>query len=55
MPPGQIEFGTYERGTPELKAAYATIAETYDPENVDALDAFADCGRNSRTDIPVCR
>lgn len=38
---GQIEFGTYERGTPELFAAYTTLAETYDPTNVDALDAFS--------------
>jgi nitric oxide reductase NorD protein len=38
---GQIEFGTYETGTPELTAAYLTIAETYNPKNADALDAFA--------------
>ncbi|HZE64482.1 MAG TPA: VWA domain-containing protein, partial [Pyrinomonadaceae bacterium] len=38
---GQIEFGTYERGSVELRAAFATIAETYAPENVDARDAFA--------------
>ena len=38
---GQIEFGTYDIGTQPLRAAYATIAEKYDPENVDALDAFA--------------
>ncbi|HEX9545071.1 MAG TPA: VWA domain-containing protein [Pyrinomonadaceae bacterium] len=38
---GQIEFGTYERGSVELRAAFATIAETYNPANVDARDAFA--------------
>jgi len=38
---GQIEFGTYEQNTPVLAAAYATLAETYDPENLDALDAFS--------------
>ena len=30
---GQIEFGTYEQGTPALRAAYATLAETYAAEN----------------------
>jgi nitric oxide reductase NorD protein len=38
---GQIEFGTYERGTPVLLAAYAALAEIHNPENVDALDAFS--------------
>ncbi|MEK6279969.1 MAG: VWA domain-containing protein [Acidobacteriota bacterium] len=38
---GQIEFGTYDQGTPALRAAYATIGETYDRENLNALDAFA--------------
>src|SRR6185295_15634513 len=38
---GQIEFGTYEQGTASLQAAYATLAETYNPENVDALAAFS--------------
>lgn len=38
---GQIEFGTYEEGTAELRAAYVTLAETYDPENADARDAFS--------------
>jgi nitric oxide reductase NorD protein len=38
---GQIEFGTHARGTPELRAAYESIAELYAPENVDALDAFS--------------
>jgi len=38
---GQIEFGTYEQGTLPLQAAYATLAETYAPENADALDAFS--------------
>jgi hypothetical protein len=38
---GQIEFGTYERGTAELRAVYFSIRETYAPENIDARDAFA--------------
>lgn len=38
---GQIEFGTYERDTVELCAAQAAIAEVYDEQNADALDAFA--------------
>jgi hypothetical protein len=38
---GQIEFGTYERGTADLHAAYSTLVETYTPENADALDAFS--------------
>lgn len=38
---GQIEFGTHARGTPELRAAYESLAELYAPENVDALDAFS--------------
>ena len=38
---GQIEFGTYEQGTPALRAAYATLAETYADENADALAAFS--------------
>ena len=38
---GQIEFGTYEQGTADLRAAYVTLAETYAPENADARDAFS--------------
>ncbi len=38
---GQIEFGTHERESPDLRAAYASIAELYAPENVEARDAFA--------------
>jgi hypothetical protein len=38
---GQIEFGTYERDTNELRAAYASLANLYDPANQDARDAFA--------------
>lgn len=37
---GQIEFGTYERGG-SLIAAHRTIAAAYDPDNVNAFDAFA--------------
>lgn len=38
---GQIEFGTHERDTRDLRAAYTSLAETYAQENADALDAFA--------------
>jgi hypothetical protein len=38
---GQIEFGTHDRDTDDLRAAQATIAELYDPENQDARDAFS--------------
>src|SRR4029079_8011398 len=38
---GQIEFGTYEQGTVALHSAYTTLAETYNPENVDGLAAFS--------------
>jgi nitric oxide reductase NorD protein len=38
---GQIEFGTHECETPDLRAAYRSIVELYAPENVDARDAFA--------------
>src|SRR6266850_1852811 len=38
---GQIEFGTYEHGTSSLQAAYAALTEIYNPESVDALDAFS--------------
>jgi len=38
---GQIEFGTHERATPDLRAAYSSLAELYAVENRDALDAFA--------------
>jgi hypothetical protein len=38
---GQIEFGTYEKGTASLQSAYTTLAETYNPANADALAAFS--------------
>jgi nitric oxide reductase NorD protein len=38
---GQIEFGTQARDTDDLRAAYAALAETFNPENQDAHDAFA--------------
>lgn len=38
---GQIEFGTYERGTAELHAAYTAIQQEFDPHNDVARDAFA--------------
>ena len=38
---GQIEFGTHERATDALRAAYASLGELYAPEHAEALDAFA--------------
>jgi hypothetical protein len=38
---GQIEFGTHERDSSDLRAAYSSIAELYAEENADARDAFA--------------
>jgi nitric oxide reductase NorD protein len=45
---GQIEFGTHTRADSDdestrrdLRAAYASLAELYAPENVNARDAFA--------------
>lgn len=38
---GQMEFGTREQDTPDLRAAYQQLSERYAPENADALDAFA--------------
>jgi hypothetical protein len=38
---GQIEFGTHERDTVGLRAAFTSIAAVYAPENLDARDAFA--------------
>ncbi|MBD0371987.1 MAG: VWA domain-containing protein [Pyrinomonadaceae bacterium] len=38
---GQIEFGTHERDSSDLRAAFRSIAAVYSPENVDARDAFA--------------
>jgi DNA-binding transcriptional MerR regulator len=38
---GQIEFGTYERDNNDLRAAYASLAELYDPANQDEQDSFS--------------
>jgi hypothetical protein len=38
---GQIEFGTYERDTDNLRAAYASLLASYDPARQDERDAFA--------------
>jgi len=40
---GQIEFGTYEKDTPELNAAYAALSEYYSA-TPDQLDAFSLAG-----------
>jgi nitric oxide reductase activation protein len=41
---GQIEFGTYERDTDDLRAAYAALRELFDPKRQDERAAFADDG-----------
>ena len=41
---GQIEFGTYEQGTDELRAAYVSLADRFDPAKQDERAAFADDG-----------
>ncbi|MBA2646556.1 MAG: VWA domain-containing protein [Pyrinomonadaceae bacterium] len=38
---GQIEFGTHERDTSDIRAAYNSLAELYALESADARDAFA--------------
>lgn len=38
---GQIEFGTYEHGGDDLRAAHAALGQFYNPENQDARDAFS--------------
>ena len=38
---GQIEFGTYARDSDDLRAAFNSLAELYDPANQDERDAFA--------------
>jgi hypothetical protein len=38
---GQIEFGTYERDSIDLRAAYRSLSELYDPARQDERDAFA--------------
>ena len=38
---GQIEFGTYDRDTEDLRAAYSSLSELYDPSGQDERDAFA--------------
>lgn len=40
---GQIEFGTFERGTPEIKAAFLQVAELYEASQ-EQLDAFSLAG-----------
>ena len=41
---GQIEFGTYDRDSDELRAAYEALAELNDPARQDERAAFADDG-----------
>ncbi|MGQ0762779.1 MAG: VWA domain-containing protein [Acidobacteriota bacterium] len=41
---GQIEFGTYEEATDDLRAAYVSLADRFDPAKQDERAAFADDG-----------
>src|SRR5262249_1162238 len=41
---GQIEFGTYERDTLRLGAAYKALTLAFDPDLAEARDAFASNG-----------
>jgi len=41
---GQIEFGTYDRGTDDLRGAYAALSARFDPRHEDERAAFADDG-----------
>jgi hypothetical protein len=41
---GQIEFGTHEQATDDLRAAYASLSQRYDPAKQDERAAFADDG-----------
>ena len=38
---GQMEFGTHDRDTEDLRAAYATLNDLYDPKKQDERAAFA--------------
>jgi nitric oxide reductase NorD protein len=38
---GQIEFGTYERDSDELRAAFTSLSDVYDPAKQDERDSFA--------------
>ena len=41
---GQIEFGTYEQGTDDLRASYESLSQLFDPTRQDERAAFADDG-----------
>ena len=47
---GQIEFGTYERDSDDLRAAYEALAELNDPARQDERAAFADDGYVAQVD-----
>ncbi len=49
---GQIEFGTYAQGTDELRAAYASLSDRYDPAKQDERAAFADDGYVPQVEHP---
>lgn len=38
---GQIEFGTYAKGGDDLRAAYVSLGDLYDPSRQDERDSFA--------------
>ena len=41
---GQIEFGTYDQATANLRSAYISLADRFDPAKQDERAAFADDG-----------
>ncbi|HEY8224708.1 MAG TPA: VWA domain-containing protein [Pyrinomonadaceae bacterium] len=49
---GQIEFGTYETGSDDLRAALTAIGEKYDPESINARDAFAIADQSLDQNLP---
>lgn len=49
---GQIEFGTYEQGADDLRAAYASLSELFDPTRQDERAAFADDGYVPQVPVP---
>src|SRR5207245_3870766 len=50
---GQIEFGTYERDTDGLRAAYAALSDLYDPAKQDQRAAFALGGYIDKSETPA--
>ena len=49
---GQIEFGTYDQGTDDLRAAYTSLSDLFDPARQDERAAFADDGYVPQVQVP---